>query len=981
VLGSNSKTVQYIEPNITIEPLFILADPRGTGTKEWFAVVTNNSRDQITAYAKSSGSAVSTYFTKSGESAPVPFNNIVTTLMTSMVQLFYDASQFNKNISDWDTSNVSSSSGMGQMFQNATVFNQDISKWNVANVKNMGQMFMYASKFNSDISGWNTSNVTDMHAMFYGATLFNQNLNGWNVGKVTTSDNRNNFASPALLANVAFQPNWPKLSRLSNGVTIQYTGTAQAVTDAYNLSTPSPLWIQEDPRGTGTLEWFAVVDNSSSAQITAYANSTDSAVSTYFTKSGESDPVPFNNIVTTLMTYMDFLLANTQFNKDISRWDTANVISMYGMFFNNGEFNQNISKWDVANVQIMGLLFMNSSKFNQDISSWNVAKVTNMTEMFRNATLFNQNLSGWNVGKVTSRAGFASPALLANVAFQPNWPKLSRLANEVTIQYTGTAQAVTDAYNLPTPSPLWIQEDPRGTGTPQWFAVVNNSSRQKIIDYARSTGSAVSAYFTKSGESAPVPFNNIVTTYMTDFSYILSSSAFNKPISDWDTSNVTNMSQMFQAASAFNQDISKWNVAKVTDMNFMFFDADFHQDISGWITSSVRNMAYMFSGALKFNSDISGWNTLNVENMQNMFSGATLFNRNLSGWNVAKVTNMQGMFDGATLFNQNLNGWNVAKVISRNNFASPALLANVALQPNWPKLSRLSNGVTIQYTGTAQAVTDAYNLSTPSPLWIQEDPRGTGTPEWFAVVNNSSRQKIIDYATSTGSAVSAYFTKSGESAPVDFNNIVTTLMTDMSGIFTHNYSFNKNISRWDTSNVETMSSMFNNATVFNQDISKWNTANVTNMIAMFPNARKFNQDIGSWVTSKVTNMYVMFQEAIVFNQNIGNWNTANVTNMNMTFRNAWAFNNGGSSQIGNWNTSNVEDMSYMFNSAYVFNQNIGSWDTANVKNMEAMFASASAFNQNLSGWNVGKVTQRAAFPNDSPLALPQNSTKLPPFTQ
>ena len=30
------------------------------------------------------------------------------------------------------------------------------------------------------------------------------------------------------------------------------------------------------------------------------------------------------------------------------------------------------------------------------------------------------------------------------------------------------------------------------------------------------------------------------------------------PISEWDTSNVTNMSSMFSEAKAFNQDISKW---------------------------------------------------------------------------------------------------------------------------------------------------------------------------------------------------------------------------------------------------------------------------------------------------------------------------------------------------------------------------------------------------------------------------------------
>jgi len=35
------------------------------------------------------------------------------------------------------------------------------------------------------------------------------------------------------------------------------------------------------------------------------------------------------------------------------------------------------------------------------------------------------------------------------------------------------------------------------------------------------------------------------------------------PISDWDVSNVTNMSWMFYDATAFNQPIANWDVSKV----------------------------------------------------------------------------------------------------------------------------------------------------------------------------------------------------------------------------------------------------------------------------------------------------------------------------------------------------------------------------------------------------------------------------------
>ena len=48
--------------------------------------------------------------------------------------------------------------------------------------------------------------------------------------------------------------------------------------------------------------------------------------------------------------------------------------------------------------------------------------------------------------------------------------------------------------------------------------------------------------------------------------------AFNRDISNWDVSKVTNMIAMFKEANAFNQDISDWNVSSATMMTDMFQD-------------------------------------------------------------------------------------------------------------------------------------------------------------------------------------------------------------------------------------------------------------------------------------------------------------------------------------------------------------------------------------------------------------------------
>jgi surface protein len=159
------------------------------------------------------------------------------------------------------------------------------------------------------------------------------------------------------------------------------------------------------------------------------------------------------------------------------------------------------------------------------------------------------------------------------------------------------------------------------------------------------------------------------------FSMIEGGSSFNQDISQWNTSNVTDMSGMFSWCTSFNQPLGNWDVSNVNDMSSTFNSASsFNQDISQWNTGNVTDMSFMFGSADTFNKDIGNWNVSSVMDMKYMFISANNFNQDIGSWNVSNVTDMTALFYLSSSFNQNLSNWDIANVnIMQNMFRDSAL--------------------------------------------------------------------------------------------------------------------------------------------------------------------------------------------------------------------------------------------------------------------------------------------------------------------
>ena len=165
-------------------------------------------------------------------------------------------------------------------------------------------------------------------------------------------------------------------------------------------------------------------------------------------------------------------------------------------------------------------------------------------------------------------------------------------------------------------------------------------------------------------------------------------------ISNWNTSKVTNMSNLFDfnIRDDFNDDIGSWDVSKVTNMRYMFrYCKDFNQNIGSWDVSNVKNMKGMFEDAVSFNNagsnSIGTWDVTSVTDMFGMFFGATCFNNDIGSWNVSNVRNMYGMFQFAPEFNNagsiNIGTWNVSNVRFMNDMFSHAESFNQDIS-KWP---------------------------------------------------------------------------------------------------------------------------------------------------------------------------------------------------------------------------------------------------------------------------------------------------------
>jgi len=232
----------------------------------------------------------------------------------------------------------------------------------------------------------------------------------------------------------------------------------------------------------------------------------------------------------------------------------------------------------------------------------------------------------------------------------------------------------------------------------------------------------------------------------------------------------------------------------------------------------------------------------------------------------------------------------------------------------------------------------------------------------YYVVSGNVLQTTINDAIDTFTNNRAIYDKIFR--PID--ELDTTQLSNLNGLFKNNTTFNEYIGSWNVSNVIYMEETFMGATSFNRRISKWNISNVINMSNMFNGASSFKKSLVNWTnlynliftldendniiaTKTNVNTENMFTgtTSLDYDTVIGNVTQDTILDIVDYFNFSYSDALIEYEDIPNWDTSKITDMSELFQNFKTFNEDISGWDTSRVTSMSYMFEGAEQFNQNI----------------------------------
>lgn len=123
-------------------------------------------------------------------------------------------------------------------------------------------------------------------------------------------------------------------------------------------------------------------------------------------------------------------------------------------------------------------------------------------------------------------------------------------------------------------------------------------------------------------------------------------------LSNLDTSQVTNMEQMFASCGAKELDLSGWDTSNVTSMNSMFFQCNKLEkvNVQNWNTSNVEDMSGMFLSCSKLHKlDLSNFKIPNLKMAEVMFGNDAIYDLDIRNFDSSHA-NSYYLFENCQIY-------------------------------------------------------------------------------------------------------------------------------------------------------------------------------------------------------------------------------------------------------------------------------------------------------------------------------------------
>ena len=579
-----------------------------------------------------------------------------TNKVTDMTDMFRSNNTATLDLSKFDTSKVKSLQGV---FYGSAVSSLDISTWNTESATNMNIMFFQANRLTSlDLSHFNTKNVTTMQQMFDEATrLAYLNVSGWTNEKVSNmsymfKDVGRGGASNVEIVLTNFQT--PVVTSMQNMFSRYNDGALKTIDlssfNTSNVTNMNTMFGGGFQAGVGTHDTKIQTIYVSENFVTTKVNSTSNLFNNTSTIIGGAGTVWNGENVTAEFARID--------DPDNGKPGYLTLKdARYVRFNGNGADN--------ANTEGIMTSYYISTKTAENLK---------VNEYVKNGYAF----IGWNTLPDGTGIPYTDGQLMTGIeesktplTLYAQWKLLkATLNNGNSINSTLT--------NISTTATSFI----RYSGTPDW----SNIENRKTLSSSTSE-SPVYAWLDDDGETiywwSEVPKPKMDANSNKMFSGMSNLKTID--ISDFDTSNVTNMSSMFNNCSNLeNLNISGWNTENVQNMTSMFSgckkldDTDLLNIQSNLNTSNVQGMSTMFAGCTSLvNIKLSNFDTKNVKDITGMFANCTsAITIDLSNFNTDELTTVgnatyQSPFAGCTsLESIDVSGWTNGNVTNMNNMFS-----------------------------------------------------------------------------------------------------------------------------------------------------------------------------------------------------------------------------------------------------------------------------------------------------------------------